>query len=253
MENFSRLKADFVLKKSSLDEYRKIIDFFEYELSKLNTDIFIVKKILEFPFVIFCSPKDTIFFSRVVWNFYENSVLTVIKLTTDQRGKLDTLFQFKNWVYQQVKKRYELDFKNWMKKSKFDSNTKMILKKAEKVRNQIIAHFDKHPLLGMGKLKYLDIKELEQLKNSLNSVLETLSFDVEPTKMLHPSYNDPKGVGYRSDIEALLDSIAKNSEILNMPERSPELWKCQKESLDKEGEKIFNKYRKKFNLSEVYE
>ena len=254
MKDFSRLKANVVLKKSSLDEYQKVMDFFWDELMKLNTNIFIIKKIFEFPFYIFCSPKDTVFFSSVVRNFYENSILTVTKLTTDQKGKLYTLPQFKNWVYKRVKVRYESDFKNWLKKSKFGSKTKRILKKAEKLRNQIIAHFDKHPLLGMGELEYLDIKELEQLIDRLNFVLDTLSFSVEHM-MLPLSYSEnvihPKGVDPRPDIEVILDSIAKDSYLLNMPEHSPEQWKYAKESLDEEGKKIFNKYRKKFSLPEV--
>jgi len=254
MTDFSRLNANVVLKKSSIYKYQNLIDFFYDELVKLNTDIFIINKILEFPFDIFCSPEDTLFFSRVVWNFYENSILTVTKLTTDQKGKLYTLPQFKNWVYKQVNVRYKGDFKNWLKKSKFNSKTKRILKKAEKLRNQIIAHFDKHPLLGMGKVKYLDIKELEQLKNKLNSILDTLSFSVEHM-MLHLSYSKdvirPEGIDHRPDIGVILDSIAKNSELLNMPERSPELWEYAKESLDEERKKIINKYRKKFNLPEV--
>ena len=223
-------------------------------LSNLSIDIFIIKKIFEFPFDIFCSDQNKIFFSRVGWNFYVNSILTVTKLTTDQKGKLYTLPQFKNWVYKQIKIRYESDFKNWLKKSKFDSKTKRVLEKAEKLRNEIFAHFDKHPLLGMGKLEYLDIKELEQLKNRLNSLFDALTFDVEH-KMLPLSYIENVihaiGVDQRSDIEVLLDYVAKNSVLLNMPEDSPDLWKDIKEGYDEDKMKIINKYRKKFNLPEI--
>jgi hypothetical protein len=252
--DFSKLKADVVLKKSSIDEYQKSIDFFYDQLVKLNTNIFIIKKIFEFPFDMFCSPYDKVFFSMVMWNFYENSILAITKLTTDQRRDVYTLPKFKNWVYKQVEAKYILEFKNWMKKSKFDLKIIRILKNAVDLRNKMIAHFNKHLLLGTGKVKHLNIKELEELKDRLNSVLDTLSFNVEH-EMLPFSYSKnviwPKGVDHRPDIETILDSIAKNSDLLSMPERLPEIWKYTKENYDEEGIKIINKYRKKFNLPEV--
>jgi len=251
MTDFSKLKANVVLKKGSIDEYQKSIAFFYDQLVLLNTNIFIINKIFEFPFDMFCSPEDTVFFSMVTWNFYENSVLTVTKLTRDRRREVYTLPKFKNWVYKHVKAKYELEFKNWLKKSKFDSKINRILKNAVDLRNKMIAHFNKHLLLGTRKVKYLNIKELDELKDRLNSVLDTLSFDVEH-EMLPFSYSKnviwPKGVDHRPDIEVVLDSIAKNSDLLNMPEHSPDLWKYAKESFNEEGMKIFNKYRRKFNL-----
>lgn len=254
MTNFSRLKADLVLKKGSIEEYQTVINFFWDELVALNTNIFIINKIFEFPFDIFSSPGETVFFSRVVWNFYENSILTITKLTTDQKGDVYTLPMFKNWVYKQVKPTYKLDFQNWLKKSKFDSETKRILSNAVDLRKKIFAHSNKNLLFGKRKMKHLNIEELEKLRDRLNSVLDTLSFDVEHM-MLPLSYSEnvvrPKGVNHQPDIEVLLDSLAKNSELLNMPERSPELWKHAKGSFDEEGIKKFNNYRKKFNLPEV--
>ncbi len=127
MKDFSSLYEDVVLEKGSIDKYKKNIDFFWDELTKLNTNIFIIKKIDEFPFVLFCSPEDTIFFSRVFWNFYENSVLIITKLAKDKGGDLHTLLQFKNWVFKQIKSEYESDFRQKLREVKFDLGTKKIL------------------------------------------------------------------------------------------------------------------------------
>jgi len=48
-----------------------------------------------------------------------------------------------------------------------------------------------------------------------------------------------------------LDSFAKNSDILNMPERNPEIWQYQRQSLTDEEIAHLNRYRKKFGLSEI--
>jgi len=251
MTDFYRLKADVVLKKRSIDEYQKVINFFWDELTKLNTNIFIINKIFEFPFNLFCSPGETVFFSSVVWNFYENSVLIITKLATDERGDLQTLLQFKNWVFKQVKSEYISDFRQKLREVKFDLGTKKVFNKARDLRDYVIAHFNKEKLEQIPNLK---LSELEKLRDKLNSLFDALSFNVE-YEMLPLSYSEnvihPKGVDHRTDIEVILDLIAKNSELLNMPERFPEVWKYHKENYDEEAIKIINKYRKKFNLPEV--
>ena len=249
MKDFSSLIEDVVLEKSSIDEYKKTIDFFWDELTKLNTNIFIIKKIFEFPFDLFCSPQNKIFFSRVVWNFYENSVLIITKLATDEGRDLHTLLQFKNWVFQQIKPKYESDFRQRLKEVKFDLRTKKILNKAEDLRDNVFAHFNRDKL---EQIPNLNLSELEELKDKLNSLFDALLFNVE-YEMLPPSYDEnaihPKE--HQTDIEVILDLIAKNSELLNMPESRPEVWKGHKEIYDKEAIEIINEYRKKFNLPEV--
>jgi len=251
MKDFSSLKEDVVLEKGSIDEYQKTIDFFWDELTKLNTNIFIIKKIFEFPFDLFCSPQNKIFFSNVVWNLYENSVLITTKLATDVRGDLHTLLQFKNWVLKQIKSEYISDFRQKLREVKFDSGTKKIFDKAKDLRDYVFAHFNRDKLKQIPNLSLL---ELEKLKDKLNSLFDALLFNVEYEK-LPPTYNDnvilPKEVEYQTDIEVILDLIAKNSELLNMPESRPEVWKEHKEIYDKEAIGIINKYRKKFNLPEV--
>ncbi|MFC2169652.1 hypothetical protein ACFLRM_03670 [Acidobacteriota bacterium] len=251
MTDFTRLNVNVLLKKDSIDKYQKTMNFFWDVLTKLNTNIFIIKKIFEFPFELFCSPENRIFFSTVVWNFYENSVLIITKLATDKGEDLHTLLKFKNWVFLQINSKYESDFRQMLREVKFDLGTRKIFNKAKDLRDYVFAHFNRAKL---GQIPNLNLAELEKLRDKLNSLFETLSFSIEYV-MLPPSYSKrvihPKGVAPRFDIEVLLDSIAKNSDLLNMPERSPELWKFHKENYDEEGIKIINKYRKKFNLPEV--
>jgi len=251
MKDFSSLYEDVVLEKDSIDEYQKTIDFFWDELTKLNTNIFIIKKIFEFPFDLFCSPEDKIFFSRVVWNFYENSVLIITKLATDKGKDLHTLLKFKNWVFKQIKSEYKSDFRQKLREAKFDLGTKKIFDKAKDLRDYVFAHFNRDKLK---QIPNLNLSELEKLRDKLNSLFDALLFNAE-YEMLPLSYSDnvihPEGVDHRSDIEALLDSVAKNSYLLNMPERFPERWKYDKESYDEEAIEKINKYRKKSSLPEV--
>jgi len=251
MEDFSRLKVNVVLEKGSIDEYQKAIYFFWDKLTKLNINIFIIKKIFEFPFDIFCSLQNSIFFSTVIWNIYENSVLIITKLATDKGTDLHTLLHFKNWVREQIKEEYKSDFRQKLRELKFDLGTKEIFEKAKDLRNYVLAHFNRNKLEQTPKLS---LSELEKLNDKLNSLFDVLTFSCE-YDMFPPSYSEnvilSNGVNHQTDIDALFDPIAKNSEILNMPERSPELWKELKESYNEDKIKIINKYRKKFNLPEI--
>lgn len=251
MKDFSSLNKDVVLEKGSIDEYQKALYFFWDELTKLNINIFIIKKIFEFPFDIFCSPQNTIFFSSVVWNFYENSVLIITKLATDEGTDLHTLLQFKNWVREQIKEEYKSDFCQKLREVKFDLETKKIFKKAKDLRNYVFAHFNRNKL---EQILNLNLSELEKLKDKINSFFDVLTINCE-YDMFPPSYSEnailPNGVNHRTDIEVILDYVAKNSVLLNMPERFPEEWKCDKENYDEEAIKTINKYRKKFNLPEA--
>lgn len=242
MRDFSSLTEDVALEKGSIDEYKKTINFFWDELTKLNMNIFIIKKIFEFPFDLFCPLENKIFFSRVVWNFYENSVLIITKLATDKGRDLHTLRQFKNWVREQIKEEYKSDFRQKLREVKFDLGTNKIFHKAKDLRDNVYAHFKREKL---EQIPIISLSELEKLRDKLNSLFDALLFNAE-YDMLLPSY-----IENQTDIETILDLIAKNSELLNMPECFPEDWKYDKENYDEKAIKTINEYRKKFNLPEV--
>ena len=68
-------------------------------------------------------------------------------------------------------------------------------------------------------------------------------------KVIHPKNSDP-----RPDIEKFLDSIVKESNFLNTPERYskyPSVWNAIKNKWDEETLNIFNEYREKYKLPKV--
>jgi hypothetical protein len=54
-----------------------------------------------------------------------------------------------------------------------------------------------------------------------------------------------------SDIDALLDSVARNSPLLNMPEKYPDHWVVYRADLSHEEIEILNKYRLRFGLPKI--
>jgi len=254
MIDFSKKRAEQVLKKASLDMYNKKIAFFSDQLSILNVNIFILKKVLQFPFEIFVSLGENVFFSWVVRNFYEHSVLVISRLFIDEGGDVFTLPRFKNWVFSHMKSQYLSGYKMRLKSLKLDSKTREVRDKVKDLRKKIVVHINREIALGMDSVRNVSVEELEGLVEKLNSILDAVAFDVE-YEMFPLPYIDtviyPEGSTHSKDIDAILDSIAKNSSLLNMPEENPTGWQITKESLDDEYLKKNNTYRKKFGLREA--
>lgn len=240
--------ASDVLDIDFLEDYKRGMQLFYSELVNLNTNIFIMQKINEFPFKLFCSPNDTIFFTTVLKNLYDVSILTVTKLVTDQAGDLSTLLQFKNQVVKFIKTEYRDSLIEMLKQNKFDNNIRLMLDTATSIRNSRIAHL-KIDTIFSDQVKRLKIDELVELAKILNSLLQTLSFNVEQLMIPLP-YSEY--VRQNTDIEKILDNIALNSNIIKMPEIIPsDAWVRHKKKMNQSEINTLNDYRKKFNLSEV--
>ncbi|HEY2922103.1 MAG TPA: hypothetical protein VGK77_24245, partial [Candidatus Binatia bacterium] len=85
----------------------------------------------------------------------------------------------------------------------------------------------------------------------LNSLLNALAFNVEYSMLPIPYDARARRPSEKTDIEEILDGIAKNSFFLNMPERYPERWRYRRPNLSGDKLDAFNHYRRKLDLSEV--
>ena len=66
-----------------------------------------------------------------------------------------------------------------------------------------------------------------------------------------PGVRHPIGTKHTTDLEDILDSIARNSFLLNMPEEHPDRWGHHRKRLGKKELDLLNKYRVKFDLPEL--
>jgi hypothetical protein len=221
------------------------------DLVDLNTIIYLAEQIIAFPFDLFVSPDDQTFFSVVMHSFSDSAVLTITKLATDQAGDLFTLLTFKNRVRELIKPEYRATFDARLKEARFDSETKTMLTKAKDLRNHRIGHTTRDFVAGDIKLFRPSISQLRDLRDALNTLLDSLAFNVEYSMLPIPYDSRVLRHHEKTDIEEILDGIAKNSFFLNMPERYPERWKYRRPSLSGNKLKSFNHYRRKFDLPEV--
>ena len=234
-----------------VDEYKRGMEFFSSHLVELHMNIFILEKVLAFPFQLFAGP-DQIFFRQVIINFYDVSILTITRVAADQDGDLFTLPRFKNAIVQHIKDAYREPFLTRLRQVRFDEETEVLLARARTIRNQRIAHitqqfasnFFQRPLEQLG----FNLGELKSLRDRLTALFQALAINAT-YRMLPIGYDTDTS---QSDIEQLLDGIADKSRILRMPEQQPEFWQTYRlpTLTDAEKEQI-NMYRRKFGLTPI--
>lgn len=251
---FQGLKTEDIIEENGLAEYKAGMEFFYSQLVELNTIIYLAEKIIEFPFEIFAPHDKTIFFSVVMRSFYDSAILIITRLATDQKGDLYTLRRFKNRVRELVKSEYKADFDDNLNNARFNKSLEQLFEKARHLRLNRIAHTTNQYVQGKIVLSKLNINELKELRDALNFLLDRISFNTE--HIMLPVPYDTKFVQRQksnetTDIEELLDSIAKNSNILNMPEKHPERWQYRITKLSAEKLRKINQYRLKFGMPEV--
>jgi hypothetical protein len=135
---------------------------------------------------------------------------------------------------------------------RFDEATRELLAKAKAIRNQRIAHltqqfadnFFQRPLEQLG----FNLGELKTLRNSITGLFQSLAINAF-YHMLPIGYDTDTS---QSDIEQLLDGIARKSRVLTMPEEQPERWETYRlPSLTETEKEQINTYRQKFGLTPI--
>ena len=244
-------RSEDMLEAEFIDEYKRGMQFFSSHLVELHTNIFILEKVLAFPFRLFAGP-DQIFFRQVIINFYDVSILAITRVAADQAGDLFTLPRFKNAIVQHIKDAHREPFLKRLKAARFDEETEELLTRAKAIRNQRIAHitqqftddFFQRPLEQLG----FNLGELKTLRDRITALFQALAINAT-YRMLPIGYDTDTG---QSDIEQLLDGIAHKSSILRMPEQQPEFWQNYRlPTLTDADKEQINTYRRKFGLTPI--
>ena len=94
--DLSELAPRDVIDPNHFEEYEQGIEFFHNQLYFLNTDLYIVEKIVRFPFKMFVGPEMTVFFTRVVDNTLDATVLRISRMIVDTGEDDLNLHNFKS-------------------------------------------------------------------------------------------------------------------------------------------------------------
>ena len=245
-----------VIQPSWLNSYDQRIELLWWELVLLNSNLFTLEKLSAFPFRLFLEPLRGSFFSLVQVNLFNMCIVTIRKLVEEKDPRSLTLSRFKQDVQSHIRPKYRSALDAALDEVRFDVTLSDLLERARKIRNKRIAHFDREFNLSpeqRGQIR-LSLSQLMKLREGLDRLFETLCFGhgraVLPWQY-DPRVQHPLDLDTRSDIEELLDGVAKDSHILNMPEQQPDSWPHFREGLSEEELQMLNQYRTKFGLKKV--
>lgn len=256
------LSEEIALQPEHLDEYRQVMNFFHQSLYRLEKSLFIVDKIQEFPFDIFTTIDDRVFLSHAVTVFLDDALLTVYKLVVDNTYSY-TLQEFKNKISPTdrrisgfIKDAYRKLFDDSLSSLYFEQKTKLVRDDVNTLRNERVAHSTRDWVLGKSSIPALELGKFKDLVRATKTLFDALCFNTHRVLLpisYDPAVVHPKHSDARPDIEKILDSIARESYLLNMPEQeiNPGAWAQQREALSVDEIQKLNSYREKLGLPEV--
>lgn len=76
-----------VIKPKYLKDYKNEIDGLWHEVVLLNSNLFILEKLMEFPFKLFFHERELHFWNLTISSFFESCIMVVWRLVIETRRK----------------------------------------------------------------------------------------------------------------------------------------------------------------------
>jgi len=252
------MKLEDLIDPDWLDRYKKETTALWWQLVRLNANLFILKKLADFPFQLLGFIRQP-FWDLVRYSLFEASVMIIWRVALDTDPHALTLRRLKNSIVQNLREeKHRSQLKRLLRKIDFEGAMSDFEPRVRDLRHKLLAHMDRDlnvdPRPEQIKQFSLYFADLAVLQDKLNSLFELLCFSEQRLLLpidYHPEVRHPPGVETRPDIERLLDCAAKESALLNMPERQREVWPLWRKNLSPEELEVLNKYRVKFGLPEA--
>jgi len=247
-----------VMPPEAFGEYDKMMHNIWSHIIALNTDMYLLSKIIAFPFA-FLGIAPQPYWMATQRALFDGCVLALWRVVLDTNPTGRTLIHVKNYLFSSLRdprarvalaEVMDRDFpKGW-------ADTWGI--KVEEIRHNYVAHFDfrKHtnPTEDEIRQRSLHFRELEEVRKQVVDLFDVLALNVK-FEALPPECDPAARMGgredQRSDIELILDSLARDSHLVNLPERNPALWRWERTRMSPNDGARLNSYRRRFGLSEI--
>jgi hypothetical protein len=248
------LPVETVLLPAFIPQYGALTASIFSEIVQLNTTLYIVNKIVEFPFHLFGGSAENVFFYMNVLNGTEIAIGIAYKLLIDTDRRSYGLLRLKNEILRNVRPEHLDDYREHLRNARIEAAVQRLLPAVEALRSNQVAHLSESLARGNLTIERPNVQELDTIRLELNRIYSCLSFN--QTSLFVPlSYAEtvihPPGTDSRPDIVKLLDGMAMGSSLLTMPEREPDAWPYVRGRLSDYEVRKFNEYRRRCGFSEV--
>ena len=217
-------------------------------MTDLHGTLLVLRKLRDFPFDHIYGPLPE-FWRLVIENFVSMACIRICALMTDSGPDTLTLPKFKNkifktqWIDPEKCKLY----RETLRHHKPENAVEEIVINVRELRNNEIAHslIDKQST----GVRFDELLRLFDATHALFGALSfgsgyvTLSGDFTPGTI--------GGKPTKTSLDDLLDSVLRDSDFVNEPERESDYWSDSRLYCDKEHLKIMNQCRRRIGLPEA--
>lgn len=251
-------KTDEIINPVHLNAYEVEVGAIANEITNFNANLYLLQKIFNFPWGMILDDFGP-FWEYVEKALFDSVILSIWKLCIDQDPEGLTLGKLRNKMMKDyIKKEFEDEFKDRLRAANYDKKLATVQEVYTEIRHNYVAHYNFKKATAPSEeeiaARKLDLTELLATRDLMNAMYQVLSLDryaYLPVQYYPDSMNVAAGGPPGTDIDKLLDLIARNSEAVNMPERQPDFWPTYRESQSQEEIEYLLRLRRKFNLPEV--
>lgn len=247
-----------IIHNAYLNSYESEVGAIAVEITNFNANLYLMEKIFNFPWGLILDDFGP-FWEYVEKALFDSVILSIWKLCIDQDAQGLTLGKLRNKIIQAyIKPEFKDEFIDNLKNANYDKKLTAVQKVYTEIRHNYVAHFNfkksTSPSLEEIAARRLDLKELIETRDLMNTMYQVVSLDryaYLPVQYYPDSINVSEDGPPGTDIEKLLDLVARNSETINMPERQPDFWPIFKKLRSPEEVEFINRMRNKFGLPAV--
>jgi AbiU2 len=253
MIDLQRTDPKQILTASWHEEYHSQKQTIGLELVKLNACILVLEKVNSFPFHIFAPYRGkSHFWELTSVCLFESALLAIWKVGIDPRSDGLTLRQFKNGIRRYLQdEQVQLQLVDALDAGDFEARLSGLEGKVRDLRHKIVAHWNRSWLnadFEFRTKRAVDVTHLKSTAEVLDELFHVLCFGSDFATLPIDYFLDKHNPGRGTDIDELLDDIARKSPALRRPEENPAAWKELKTKLSAEDIKSFNSYRTRLEL-----
>lgn len=253
------------LKPEALELYDRWCETVQAYLVEVRMHWFFAKKIEEFDRKLFGLDFSGDFWDMTRFAHIHTCLSRIWSLVADTDSDAMTLSKMLGFIDENIQtldperaQRFRRDFGNHIDRRDFHKRIKDIRDRLDAIRHKVIAHLDqvylglKPPKDGNSpSLRRLTRIELDGIVRDVEDLWDKINPGIQRALMPWHYADERKLSESRTDIDELLDLAASKSAIVNLPEKSPELWKLRRKELSLDHLTKINRVRKKFGMSGV--
>ncbi|MBL8152911.1 MAG: hypothetical protein JNM70_01905 [Anaerolineae bacterium] len=247
------LDVQNILKPESIPEYLRMRDVIWQNLISINTNLFTLSRIDEFPFrLLFPEYGDRIFWQTTRRVLVEATLVNIRKLVLDPDDRSFTIDHFRKYVSQNALEPAKSALDNTIKQSDFDDRLSQVRNRINYIRNKYVAHLDKEAVLDSEDSPHSTVTfaDLHGTLIAATELFDVLCFGHHHNLWLW-DYSERARQDRTTDIDALLLNYASTSRVLDFPEREPENVPLYFKGFNEAEIMIINSYRERLGLPAI--